>query len=218
MKSIEIGITMMVFTLFLSCKSSINPTTTIGRQDDTVSTGSDQQSESTYDTDDTDARSESTYNSQETNPQTESTYDTGNTDQQTESTYDDPVQTNQQQTDSTYDSGRTVDTDPIGAPPMEAEHTEEMQYNGTTGSNTGAREMEMSGASDKDYEPMFSYLEMTDGQIQQFTSAMEAYSNNANMDSASRMDSTIEEKQDDVLSVILSQVQMEKYEAWKRDN
>lgn len=193
MRKIEIGVTMLVFTMFLSCKSSINPTTTIGGDGDTVTTGTEetaQQSESTYDTGEQDGDTV-TSGTEETARQSEATYGTGETDATTDSTME---------------------------PPAESERTEEMQYNGTTGSNSGSRDTEMNAASDTDYESMFSFLEMTDDQIQQFTSAMEAYSKDANMDASNRMDNTIEEKQDDVLSVILSQVQMEKYEAWKRDN
>ncbi len=189
MKKIEISLTMVVFTLFLSCKSSINPTTTIGREGDTVTAGTQ----------------ESTQQSESADEMAQQSEDTDTMAQQSEET-----DAMTRQSEASYDT-----SDPTVSEPAEGENTEEMQYNGSTGANTNSREMDMSAAPDTDYDAMFSYLEMTDDQIQQFNSAMETYRNNSGGNS---MDDSIDEKQDDVLSVILTPKQQELYATWKRDN
>ncbi len=196
MKTIEISITMVVFTLFLSCKSSINPTTTLGGGNEGVQSGNQESTQQPESTGEMAQASESTYDT--TDPSIAQPSESENIEEAAEQTYD--------------------STDPSVAEPAESENTEEMQYNGSTGANSSSRDLDMSAAPDTDYEHMFTYLEMTDDQIQQFNSAMETYSNNTNSGANSGMDDSIEEKQDDVLSVILTSNQQELYETWKRDN
>ncbi len=94
------------------------------------------------------------------------------------------------------------------------------QTGGSTGA-AGSAQMPTSGqstASTKDYDTMYSQLQMTEEQIQQFNMGMKEFSESVAKDPNGAMRGTIESEQDRQLGAILTDEQLRAYEDWKKNN
>ncbi len=201
MNTLKLMTGIAVIGMIVSCKSSIQPVTTLGGENPEVAQTMDEPAaeaeESTMNSDNAVTMESPENTSMEAEPATMDTPDAAN------------MEETNMETPSTMNSGETDD--------METPVVED--YNGTTGANSNIQEDAMvEGEGVQDFDAMYTHLEMTDEQIDQFTSAMQQYSNEMNSNSAGGEEGGIMEEQDRILEDILSEEQLAKYEDWKQNN
>ncbi len=215
--------------ILVSCKSSIQPVTTLGGENSEVAQTSEEPNASEgQDPSMEDANTVSMESTEDTtiNPDEQETMDadgqdTMDADEQNTVVADEPntMETAEpavmEETEMDSPTSTSMDSTQTGG--MENPQVED--YNGTTGANSNIQDEPMvSGENTQDFEAMYSALEMTDEQVDEFKAAMEQYSNEMNTDASGNEEGDIMEARDGILENILSQEQMVKYEEWKQDN